>query len=175
MTDGNTGKGAATMAKTEYIIEPGTHEIVMTRVFDAPRELVFKAMTDPALVPNWWGPRDLTTTIDKMDVRPGGTWRFIQHDSAGNEFAFHGVYHLVNPPERVVDTFEFEGMPGHVAMQTLTLEEFEGKTRLVQRSVFQSVEDRDGMVQSGMEKGSSESMDRLAELLAELSKDSRAR
>ena len=163
------------MAKTEYQIKPGTHEIVTTRMFDAPRDLVFRAMTDPNLVPKWWGPRELTTTIHKMDVRPGGIWRFVQRDPAGNEFAFHGVYHLIDPPKRVVQTFEFDGVPGHVVLDTMTLEEVGGKTKLVQQSVFQSVEDRDGMVQSGMEKGASESMDRLAELLAQLSSDKPAR
>ncbi len=175
MTDSKAGKGAMTMAKTDYLIEPGTQELVITRVFDAPRDLVFRSMTDPNLVPKWWGPRDLTTLVDKMDVRPGGEWRFVQRDRAGNEFAFHGVYHLVVAPEQVVQTFEFEGVPGHVLLQTATFAEFEGKTRLVQQSVFQSVDDRDGMVRSGMERGSTETMDRLAELLAELSKAKPAR
>jgi uncharacterized protein YndB with AHSA1/START domain len=172
MSDGNQG---ATMAKTAYTIKPGVQEITITRVFDAPRELVFKTMMDPNHLAKWWGPRDHSTKVDKMDVRAGGTWRFINGDTAGNEYGFHGVYHLVDAPTQVVQTFEFEGAPGHVALETLTLEEFEGKTRLVQHSVFQTVADRDAMVQSGMEKGSTESMDRLAELLAELSKDKRSR
>ncbi len=173
MTDGS--KGATTMAKTEYTIKLGVQEITSTRMFDAPRELVFKALTDPNLIPKWWGPRKYWTKVDKMDVRPGGTWRFINGDATGNEFGFHGVYHLIDAPNRVVQTFEFEGVPGHVALDTMTLEDVGGKTRLVQHSVFQSVEDRDGMVQSGMEEGASESMDRLAELLVELAKDKRAR
>jgi uncharacterized protein YndB with AHSA1/START domain len=168
MTASNSGKGATALAKSEYTIKPGTQEIISTRTFDAPRELVFKAMTDPNLVPKWWGPRNLSTRVDKMDVKPGGTWRFVQSDGAGNEFAFHGAYHLVEPPARVVQTFEFEGVPGHVVMETMTLEDVGGKTRLVQHSVFQSVADRDGMVQSGMEKGATESMDRLEELLGQL-------
>ena len=98
MTDSRTEKGAATMARAEYVIEPGKQEIVMTRMFDAPRELVFKACTDPNLVPRWWGPRSLSTTVDKMDVRPGGVWRFVQRDTSGNEFGFHGVYHAVSSP-----------------------------------------------------------------------------
>jgi uncharacterized protein YndB with AHSA1/START domain len=159
------------MAKTEFVIKPGTHEMTMTRVFDAPRELVFKAMTDPDLIPRWWGPRDHWTKVDKMDVRPGGTWRFINGDSSGNEYGFHGVYHLIDAPQRVVQTFEFEGVPGHVALETMVLEDMGGKTRLVQQSVFQSVEDRDGMVQSGMEKGAIDTNNRLAELLAELSRE----
>jgi uncharacterized protein YndB with AHSA1/START domain len=175
MADRRNERGATTMSKTEYIIEPGKQEIRATRVFDAPRELVFKACTDPNLIPKWWGPRAYSTIVDKMDVRPGGSWRFLNGDGAGNEYGFHGVYHEVNAPDRVVQTFEFEGVPGHVVLETARFEEFEGKTKLLQQSVFQSVEDRDGMVQSGMEKGASESMDRLAEVLAELLKDKRAR
>lgn len=110
-----------------------------------------------------------------MEVKPGGTWRFVQRDAAGNVFAFHGVYHDVTAPERCVQTFEFEGVPGHAALETSTFEEFDGKTKLTQQSVFQSVADRDGMVQSRMEEGASESMDRLAELLAELVKEKSAR
>jgi len=155
------------MPKMNLIAEPGKQEIVMTRLFDAPRELVFKAYTDPNLIPQWWGPKNLTTTVDKMDVREGGVWRFVQRDSEGNEYAFHGVYHAIVSPERLVYTFEFEGMPGHVLLATVTFEELnDGKTKLTDRSVFQSVEDRDGMLQSGMEEGAAESMDRFAELLA---------
>jgi uncharacterized protein YndB with AHSA1/START domain len=175
MSNSKNGKGAMTTEKTEYTIEPGIQEMTITRVFDAPRELVFKVMTDPDLVPKWWGPRELSTVVDKMDLRPGGGWRFVQRDTAGNEYGFHGVYHLIDPPARVVQTFEFEGAPGHVVMETMTLEEFDGKTRLLQHSVFQTVADRDAMVQSGMEKGSTESMDRLAEILADLSKAQRPR
>jgi uncharacterized protein YndB with AHSA1/START domain len=103
-----------------------------------------------------------------MDVKPGGLWRFVQRDAAGNEYAFHGVYHEVRSPERIVDTFEFEGMPGHVSLETCTLEEIGGKTKMIGRSVYQTVEDRDGMLKSGMEEGVSETMDRLAELLTKL-------
>lgn len=159
-------QGETTMAKTEFKVEPGKHEIVTTRVFDAPRELLFKIMSDPKLIPNWWGPRRLTSHVEKMDVRPGGMWRFVQSDPAGNQFAFHGVYHDVVAPERVVQTFEFEGVPGHVLLQTMVLEDLGGKTKMIQQDVFQSVEDRDGMMQSGMQSGAEETMDRLAELVA---------
>lgn len=154
------------MSKTAVTAPAARHDIVLTREFDAPRDLVFRVYTDPRAIPNWWGPRRLTTTVDRMDVRPGGAWRFVQRDADGSEYAFHGVYHDVVPPERVVTTFEFEGMPGHVAMETTTLEDLGGgRTRLTTTSVFQTVEDRDGMVASGMEEGATESMDRLAELL----------
>ena len=153
------------MTKPDYTIEPGKQEIVMTRTFDAPRDLVFKTMTDPNLIPQWWGPRYLTTTVDEMDLRPGGRWRYVQRDTQGNEHAFHGVYHDIAAPERFVFTFEYEGVPGHVLLETVTLEELDGKTTLTDQSVFQSVADRDGMVQSGMESGATETMDRLEELL----------
>lgn len=147
--------------------EPGKQEIVITREFDAPRELVFKVITDPALVPQWWGPRRLSTEVDRMDVRPGGQWRFINRDAEGNAYAFHGVYHEILAPERIIDTFEYEGLPetGHVTLETMRLEELPGgRTRLITQSVFQSVADRDGMLQSGMEEGVHDMYDRLEEL-----------
>jgi uncharacterized protein YndB with AHSA1/START domain len=152
---------------------PSDREIVMTRVFDAPRELVFKTCTNPDLIPQWWGPKGLTTTVDKMEVRPGGVWRFVQRGPDGNEYAFNGVYREVVPPERVVDTFEFEGMPGHVMLETVTFEEHEGKTTQTVTSLFQTAEDRDGALNSGMEKGAAETMGRFAKLLQELQKRQR--
>lgn len=157
------------MTKLDLVAKPGTHAIVITRVFDAPRALVFKAHTDPHLIPKWWGPRSHTTRVDKMDVEPGGTWRFVSQDADGNEFAFHGVYHEVAASELLVYTFEFEGMPGHVSLETGTFEEHDGQTTLKGNSVFQTVEDRDGMLESGMEGGATESMERLAELLRTMS------
>ncbi len=153
------------MNETHFTVEPGKHAITITRLFDAPRELVYKAFTDPQLLPQWWGPRRYTTTVDKMEVRRGGIWRYIQRDSAGNEYAFHGVYHDAIAPERLVYTFEWEGMPGHISLETVTLADQSGKTLVTDLTVFQSVEDRDGMYQSGMKEGATESMDRVAELL----------
>src|SRR5574339_257992 len=88
-------------------------EVVLTRLFDAPRELVFRAHTDPELIPQWWGLRSNTTIVEELELRPGGAWRFVQRDAKGNEFAFHGEYREVMAPERLVNTFEFEGVPGH--------------------------------------------------------------
>lgn len=156
------------MAKLKLVAEPGKHNIVMSREFNAPRELVFKAFTDAALIPKWWGPARLTTTVDKMDVRMGGIWRYVQRDTDGNEFGFHGVYHDVAAPERLVFTFEWEGLPGHVLLETVTLAERDGKTTITDSLVFQSVEDRDGMLQSGMEQGAAESWERLEALLPEM-------
>jgi uncharacterized protein YndB with AHSA1/START domain len=157
--------------KTTILAEPGKQEILITREFDAPRELVFKACMDPKLIPQWWGPRYLSTVVDQMDVRPGGQWRFINRDVEGNEYPFHGVYHEVLVPERVIDTFEFEGLPetGHVTLETMKLAELPGgRTRLTVQSVFQSVADRDGMLQGGMQEGLNDTYDRLEELLKKM-------
>jgi uncharacterized protein YndB with AHSA1/START domain len=172
MSDRKTGKGATTMAKTEFVMKPGVQEITVSREFDAPRDLVFKAMMDPNAIPKWWGPRAYWTKVDKMDARSGGSWRFIHGDNKGNEYGFHGVYHLVEP-NRVIQTFEFEGVPGRPSLETMTLEDIGGRTRMVTHSVFLSLEDRDGVVQSGMQGGAEETYDRLAELVAERLKDKR--
>jgi len=159
--------------KAKIIIEPEKQELFIIREFDAPRKLVFKAFTDPELYAQWIGPRGLKTNIETFEPKNGGSWRYIQKDPEGNEFAFHGVNHDVFAPERIITTFEFEGLPesGHVILDTAKFEELPGnRTRLVDQSVFQSVEDRDGMIQSGMEEGINESYDRLDELLVELQK-----
>ena len=156
------------MTKHTLIAEPGSQMVTLTREFNAPRELVFKAMTDPKLVAQWWGMRSTTTTVDKMEAKAGGVWRFVDRDEDGNEFAFHGVYHDVTIPERLVYTFEFEGMPGHVLLETILLEERDGKTFVTDSSVFQSVEARDGMIEAGMESGAAESFELLDELVASM-------
>ena len=153
------------MPKLNVVAEPGMHSIVMTREFNAPRDLVFKAFTDPKLIPQWWGPSQYSTLVDKMEVKKGGIWRYVQRGADGNEYGFNGVYHEITSPERIVFTFEFEGMPGHVLLETVTFEERGGKTMMRDLSVFQSIEDRDGMLQSGMEGGASESWDRFDEVL----------
>lgn len=153
---------------TKITAEPGKQEIMITREFDAPRELVFRAFTDPELYVQWIGPRGLTMTLETFESSNGGSWRYIQKDPGGNEFAFHGVNHEVLPPERIIGTFEFEGLPekGHVILQTARFEALPGnRTRMTSQSVFQSITDRDGMLQSGMEAGVNDSYDRLDELL----------
>jgi len=154
------------MGKLQVITEPGKQEIRYTRTFEAPRDQVFRIYIDPSLVPQWWGPRYLTTVVDKMEVKPGGLWRYIQHDPQGNEHSFHGVYHSINPSEEIVSTFEYEGAPGHVTLETVRFEEVDGKTTLIGQSVFQSVADRDEMAEAGAESGMIDMMDRLEELLA---------
>ena len=154
------------MNETVITAEPGMPLITITREFDAPRDLVFRAHVDPELLVQWLGPRDLTTTIDRYDTRDGGTWRYVQKDADGNEYGFHGVFHGIPSPEAIVQTFEFEGVPGHVMLDTTTLEQRDGRTLMRSVSSFQSVEDRDGMIASGMEHGVRDSGDRLEELLA---------
>jgi uncharacterized protein YndB with AHSA1/START domain len=145
---------------------PSDREIIITRVFDAPRRLVFEAISKPEHVARWWGPRSMTITSCEMDFRPGGAWRFVMRGPDGNDYGFSGVYREIEPPERIVQTFEFEGMPGHGSVETATLEELDGKTKLTVTCLYQSVEDRDGRYNSGMEAGMRESHDRLAELLS---------
>jgi uncharacterized protein YndB with AHSA1/START domain len=154
--------------ETTVYTTPSDREIVSERVFDAPRDRVFAAYTDPELIPQWWGPRDVPVTVDKMDVRRGGAWRFVHHDPDGNENGFRGTYREVAPPERIVQTFEWEGMPGHVIVETVTFEDLGGRTKVTGVSLFHTTEERDGMLASGMERGLTETHDRLAELLAKL-------
>jgi uncharacterized protein YndB with AHSA1/START domain len=156
------------MANTQIIAEPGVPQVVITREFDAPKELLFRAYTDPELLVQWLGLRRMTMTVDRYENRDGGSWRFIHRDPDGNEAGFHGVFHGTPSSDRVVRTFEFEGVPGHVSLETLTFEERGGKTLARTNAVFQSVEDRDGMMQSGMEGGLNESYERLDELVGRL-------
>ena len=148
---------------------PSDTEILITREFDAPRDVVFKAMTDPALIPQWWGPRKYETIVDTMDVRPGVAWRFINRGD-GEEFAFRGEYREVVAPERIVQTFEFEPLAGHISIETATFTERNGRTLMTNHTRFASKEDRDGMIESGMESGLRETHDRFVELLATLAR-----
>ena len=145
-------------------------ELQITREFDAPRELVFKAMTDPTLVARWWGPRRYKTIVDKMDVRAGGKWRMRNIAADGGEHAFRGEFRDVVPSERLVWTFEYEPVAGHISVETMTLTEHDGRTLLTVLDRFASKEDRDGMIESGMEAGARETYERLDEILVELKK-----
>lgn len=157
--------------KTEIIAEPGKQELFIKREFDAPRELVYRAHTDPAIYVKWVGPRDLTMTIEKWEPHAGGSYRFT-HERDGHKYGFLGVYHEVVEPERIIGTFEFDGLPerGHVILGTTKFEELPGgRCRLVHQSLFQSVEDRDGMIASGMERGVNDGYEKLDELLQQQS------
>ncbi len=157
--------------QTILTAEPGKQEVFITREFDAPRELVFKAYTDPKLYVQWLGPRGFGMKLVTFEPTSGGGWRYIHTDPEGNEFGFHGVNHEVLAPERIIGTFEYEGLPegGHVVLETVRFEELlGGRTRLTTQSLFQSVADRDGMVASGMEHGIVDSHERLDEVLEKL-------
>jgi uncharacterized protein YndB with AHSA1/START domain len=156
------------MAKTQFIVEPGVQQIEILREFDAPPAAVFRAHTDPELLVQWLGPRRLKMTLERFEPRDGGTWHYTHHDDDGNAYGFHGVFHGAPSVEGIVQTFEFEGAPGHVSLERVTFEDRGGKTLLRVLDVFQSVMDRDAAVASGMEGGYNESTERLDELLARL-------
>ena len=156
------------MGKTQITAEPGLPLIELTREFEAPRDLLFRAHVDPELVVQWLGPRRLSMIVDRLEAHDGGVWRFIHRDAGGNEYGFHGVFHGTPSVEGIVRTFEFEGAPGHVSLEKATFEEQGGKTLLRMAAAYQSVEARDAMIQSGMEGGANDSMDRLEELLVRL-------
>lgn len=147
------------------ITKPSDREIRIERIFNASRDRVWKALTDPKLVAQWWG-RGNKLVIERLEVKRGGHWRFVEHSDDG-EHGFEGRFAEVTPPERVVQTFEWDGMPGHVALETMTLEDLgDGRTKLVTTSLFHTTQDRDGMLQSGMEGGLNESYAALDRVLA---------
>jgi uncharacterized protein YndB with AHSA1/START domain len=145
---------------------PAEREIHVERVFDAPRGRVFAAYTDPELIPQWWGPRSTTTIVEELDARTGGIWRFTMRNEDGSETVFRGVFREVTAPERIVQTFEWDGMPGHVSVDTATFEDLGGRTKVTSTSIFHTPEERDGMLEAGMERGMNETYARLDELLA---------
>jgi len=153
------------MPETGIVAEPGKQEIVVTRVLDAPRERVFGLYTDPKRMPLWWGPRSLKATEVHADMRAGGAWRLVLRDSGGKEYTFRGTYHLVVPPELVVYTFEFDGLPGRVIFWSVRFAERGGKSVVTDRVVFRSAEDRDALLGQGMKESLDETWQRFAELL----------
>lgn len=159
------------MNKTTVKVEPGKQELFVCREFDAPRELVFQTFTDPKLIGQWMHPCNMTLHIDRFDSVDGGSYGFTQTDPGGGKHIFRGIFHEVCAPERLIRTFEYLNLPerGHVVFDTLRLEALPGnRTRLTIQSVFQSVADRDGMVQAGMEDGLTETYKLLDELLAKV-------
>jgi uncharacterized protein YndB with AHSA1/START domain len=156
--------------KTNITVEPGKQELFITREFDAPRELVYKAHIDPDLYVQWLGPRGYEMILETFEPHSGGRYRYIHKDKDGSEYGFHGVFHEMSE-ELMIQTFEFEGLPehGHVVLDTMRLEELPGnRTRATIQSVYQSIADRDGMVESGMERGVNEGYERLDELLEKM-------
>ena len=154
------------MGSVEFIVDRENREVVQKQVLDAPRERVWEAMVDPALVPEWWGPATLATRVEQMDLREGGAWRYVQRDREGHEYIFSGVYRTVTPPERLEYSFKYEGGLEGTMEEAATLEELAGgRTLLVTRSRFESPEALEEAVTSGMEEGATESMERFADLL----------
>ena len=156
------------MSETRIDAPAGVPFIDVTREFEAPRDLVFRAYTDPDLLVQWLGPRKYTMKLEAWEPRDGGTWRYIHSDEEGNSFGFHGVFHGDQTPDGMLQTFEFDGWPGHVSLEKVTFEERDGKTVVHNHSVYQTVEARDGMIESGMEEGMNDGFAQLDELLAKL-------
>lgn len=153
------------MNDTEIILDQKVPLVRIMREFDAPREKVFRAHTDPDLLCQWLGPRDLTMTVDHYDCRTGGSWRYL-HSRGDEEYGFYGSFHEVREPDVIVQTFTYEGFPDSVSLERLTLEELDGgRCRLVATSLVDSFEARDAFVASGMEQGIREGYDKLDDLL----------
>ncbi len=152
------------------IATPSDLEIVMTREFDAPRDLVFEAHTSCEHMSRWWGPRKYEFASCEIDFREGGKWRIVHRGPDGEEFAFRGEYREIVRPERITWTFEFEGWPGNVSVETLTLDEHDGRTTLTATSAYDTREARDAMLESGMESGAAETFERLDEYLSTFDK-----
>ena len=144
-------------------------ELVFERTFDAPREQVWKAFTDPALIPRWWGKHGTTTTVVEMDVRPGGTWRYINSDPGRDDVAFYGEYLEVDPPNGFRWTFMFdvEGVGPMGGPETHSFEDVGGRTKVTSIGHMGSIEALEGALATGMSEGAIETWDRLAALLAE--------
>ncbi len=157
-----------TRHQTEIIADDKTPTITIVREFDAPRERVFRAWTDPGLYARWVGPRSLSTTIRRWTARTGGEYAFSNERDGETIASFYGSFHEVRAPERLVWTFTWEGAPDGVSLETMTFEELPGgRTRVVSLSVVESFEIRDQILRSGMDVGVNEGYEKLDELLAE--------
>ncbi len=149
------------------VTTPTDRTIRIERVFDAPRDRVWQAFTDPKLIAQWWG-RGNKLVIERFEVERGGHWRFVEHSPDGVH-GFEGRYREVTPQERIVQTFEWDGMPGYVAAETAVFEDLgDGRTRVVTSAIFHTTEERDGMLSSGMEQGLEQSYRALDALLVRL-------
>jgi uncharacterized protein YndB with AHSA1/START domain len=156
------------MGETHIDAPAGVPFIDTRRAFDAPRDLVWRAWTEPELLKQWLGPARYEMVIDEWDVRDGGRWRYLNRTEDGMELGFHGVFHGPPSPDSFVQTFEFEGAPGHVSLERLTLEEVDGRTIARTHSSFESIAARDAMVDGGMAEGMNEGFERLDALLDSL-------
>ena len=161
--------GSAANSDTFTVSTPSDREIRLTRLFDAPRHLVFEAMSKPEHIKRWWGRlgEGYSVPVCEVDLRPGGAWRFVNRHPQG-EAAFHGVYRVIAPPERMVFTEIFEPFPDAESVVTVVLTDENGKTRLTLTAVYPSLEVRDTVLKSGMATGAAISYDRLEEVAKEL-------
>jgi len=158
----------AANSRTASVTLPTDQQILMTREFDAPKHLVYRAWTTPELVSRWWTGQRGRMTVAEIDLRVGGTWRYTMVANGGFEVAFHGEYLEILPTERIVMTEVYEGMPGPAALVTVTFTEHDGRTTLSVLMALPTKEVRDAVLQSGMEAGVQESWDRLGEIAASL-------
>lgn len=156
-------------APVRITAEKGLPFVDTERELDAPRELVFRCFAEPELLRQWLGPQRLTMRIDEFDFRDGGRYRYAHIEANGTEYGFHGVFHGDQTPDGMLQTFEFDGAPGHVSLDRMELVDLgDGRTLARSHSVFQSVEARDAMVESGMGDGMESGFQKLDELLARL-------
>jgi uncharacterized protein YndB with AHSA1/START domain len=156
------------MAETEIVAVPGVPQIIVLREFEASPEVLFRAHTEPDLLAQWLGPEGLETTVEVLEPRDAGRWRYTHVDANGGRHSFHGLYHGDPTPERIVQTYEFDRQPGRVSLNTITLRRRGSRTLLRQNTVFQSVEDRDRYVRAGMDRGVHASMANLEALVTKL-------
>ena len=159
---------ATTNSETFQISTPSDHEFVITRAFNAPRELVWDACTKPEHIQKWWGCNESEMTVCQNDLRVGGAWRFVLQMPGGGELGFNGVFREVSPHERLVRTSVYEPMPQYPSLVTLVLEERDGKTLMTETTRHETIEARDGHLHSGLEGGARQSLDRLEEYVASL-------
>jgi uncharacterized protein YndB with AHSA1/START domain len=162
------------MSELQVIAEPGVPQVSVIREFEAPRELLFRAYTEPDLVARWLGPAGLELIVNQLDPQHGGRWRWTHYDADGKGYVFHGLYHGTPTPERIVQTYEFDQQPGTVYLNLITFDEADGVTTLRQNTVFFAVQDRDLYVAGGMEQGIRASMQQLDDLVTELAKGGRS-
>lgn len=155
------------MDKTTFTYQPEENTVIIERIFDAPLEKVWQTITNPDLIPRWWGPEKYPVEVERMEFKVGGGWRFMCQDEAGNSFAFSGTYRVIEPPHKLVQTFNFEPMgPGHESVETSLLKDLgDGRTLMRVTAVYPTREDFEGTINAGMEEGARETWQRLATLL----------
>ncbi len=154
------------MSNTTFKVDKASLQVSMSRVYKASPERLFEAYTDPKQIPLFWGPAKYSTRVDKLDLKVGGVWRFVQKGPDGKEFAFNGVYKIVDRPKTLSYTFEFEPQPGHVMVETATfVDQGDGTTLLEAVAKYSNLADLEEMSQSGMESGAVETCERLAALI----------